>query len=261
MLLTSPAIILIFGLLCSNPAFSQKIATNSSENSHNYDISHIAKEGDTDVQYWIGRAYHSGAEGYEQNYQLAVEWYTKAAKRGHVKAQFALGTMYQQGWGVKQSDNKAFDWYIKAAEKGDPLAMFVVGSFYSQGRGIMLSTSRAVKWYRQASEHGHAESQFNLANHYFRGEGVAQNEREGMRWLQQSAANGLSSAQYDLGVRYANAKGVNQNLIEAYVWLAIAQKGNHPQAEQALKLLTKYLNSEQLRTAKEEVKNRSLERD
>ena len=58
-------------------------------------------------------------EGVKQNYSKAREWFEKAAKQGHARAQFNLGFMYANGSGVEQSDSLAMRWYGRAAAQGD----------------------------------------------------------------------------------------------------------------------------------------------
>ena len=62
--------------------------------------------------------YYQG-EGVKQNYSKAREWFEKAAKQGHARAQFNLGFMYANGLGVEQSDSLAMRWYGRAAAQGD----------------------------------------------------------------------------------------------------------------------------------------------
>ena len=57
--------------------------------------------------------------------------YEKAAEQGNADAQFNLGFMYQDGRGLKQSDEKAVEWYEKAAKQGDADAQYYLGLLYS----------------------------------------------------------------------------------------------------------------------------------
>ena len=50
---------------------------------------------------------------------MAVEWDRKAAERGLADAQFILGFMYENGYGVEQDLRKAREWYQKAANQGN----------------------------------------------------------------------------------------------------------------------------------------------
>ena len=51
-------------------------------------------------------------------YVEAVEWYKKAANKGYVQAQYALGDVYEFGEGVEMNYLLAQSWYKKAAEQG-----------------------------------------------------------------------------------------------------------------------------------------------
>ena len=77
---------------------------------------------------WAG--YGEGLAAYKRgDYVTAAEWYRKAAKQGHVEAQFFLGFMYKKGKGVPQDYALAAEWYRKAAEQGYAKAQSKLG-FY-----------------------------------------------------------------------------------------------------------------------------------
>ncbi|OAV05604.1 hypothetical protein AO379_1461 [Moraxella catarrhalis] len=59
--------------------------------------------------------------GVRQDYQKAVEWYTKAAGQGHAKAQFNLGVMYARGQGVRQNKSTAKHYFGQACDHGEQL--------------------------------------------------------------------------------------------------------------------------------------------
>lgn len=61
--------------------------------------------------------YYSG-EGIKQDYKKAKEWYEKATKQGHIKAQYNLGVMYYSGEGVKQNYKKAKELFGIACDGG-----------------------------------------------------------------------------------------------------------------------------------------------
>ena len=76
------------------------------------------------------RCMYENGHGVKQSYEKAMEWYAKAAKQGHARAQFNLGVMYENGHGVKQSYKKAMEWYAKAAKQGHAGAQFNLGVMY-----------------------------------------------------------------------------------------------------------------------------------
>ena len=48
----------------------------------------------------------------------------KAAMQNHIRAQFYLGTCYDNGLGVKKDTKEAFKWYLEAAKKGHMESQF-----------------------------------------------------------------------------------------------------------------------------------------
>lgn len=53
----------------------------------------LAKTNDAVAQYGVVRCFFSGL-GTTKNYRKAVEWYTKAAQQGHLKAQCCLAKCF-----------------------------------------------------------------------------------------------------------------------------------------------------------------------
>ncbi|MBR0458737.1 MAG: sel1 repeat family protein [Victivallales bacterium] len=45
-----------------------------------------------------------------------MEWFRKAVEKGYGDAQYALGTCYQEGFGVEKDMEKAVEWYRKAEQ-------------------------------------------------------------------------------------------------------------------------------------------------
>lgn len=66
----------------------------------------------------------------EQNYDMAIKWYRKAAEQGNCFSQASLGDMYYEGNGVKRKYKKAVKWYTSVAEQGHLGACFMLGLCY-----------------------------------------------------------------------------------------------------------------------------------
>src|SRR5215471_13607511 len=60
-----------------------------------------AQQGDVSAQFWLGTGYEQGWFG-KTDYQEALKWLRRAAKRGDPDAQNGLGKMYENGEGVPQ---------------------------------------------------------------------------------------------------------------------------------------------------------------
>jgi len=70
----------------------------------------------TYTQFKLGVMYERG-QGVTQNYQKAIEYYTKAANQGCNDALFSLGGVYYTGKGVPQNYQKAIEYYTKAVNQ------------------------------------------------------------------------------------------------------------------------------------------------
>ena len=45
-------------------------------------------------------------------------WFRKAAEQKHANAQYYMGCMYENGYGVPKNTEEAIKWYQKAAAQG-----------------------------------------------------------------------------------------------------------------------------------------------
>jgi TPR repeat protein len=119
----------------------------------------------------------------------------KKAKQGNVKAQFALGMMFNDysGTFVKQNFGEALTWFKKAADHGHVEAQYRVALYYLMGDKIGLTKDeyQAYQYFNKAALKGHAESQFFLGTFYTGGKGgVKENEPLGYAWIDQAAKRG-----------------------------------------------------------------------
>ena len=72
-----------------------------------------------------------------------------------------LGTLYENGDGVKRDFFKAADLYRLAARQGnDAGAQYALGNLHYNGRGVAHDYDAAVRWFRMAADQGHAAAQF-----------------------------------------------------------------------------------------------------
>ena len=83
-----------------------------------------------------------------------MRWYRKAAAQGHAAAQYNLGVMYGNGWGVPQDYEEAMRWYLKAADQGYAAAQYDLGIIYDNGLGVTQDYVQAHTWYNIAAARG-----------------------------------------------------------------------------------------------------------
>ena len=79
------------------------------------------------------------------------EW-TPLAEQGNAMAQFNLGHMYANGYGVRENDKTAVKWFTKAAEQGLAEGQFNLGAMYDFGDGVPENDKTAVTWYTLAAD-------------------------------------------------------------------------------------------------------------
>jgi hypothetical protein len=81
----------------------------------------MAESGDAAAQTYVGEIYQKGL-GVAPRYDLAAQWYQKAALSGYRRAQINLGFLYEKGLGVPRDNQKASQWYHRATGLDTPIA-------------------------------------------------------------------------------------------------------------------------------------------
>jgi len=81
------------------------------------------------------------------------------AESGNSEAQYNLGWMYHNGYGLRINDNLALEWWQRASEQGDTDASFSIAMLYNLGEGqISKNLPKAVDYYLLAANHKHEEA-------------------------------------------------------------------------------------------------------
>ena len=124
-----------------------------------------------------------GLQAYDMgDYETALAQCLPLAEAGDAGAQFCVGRMYGNGFGVGMDDAEALKWYGLAAAEGHPEAQFNLGVMYANGWGVDMNDAEAAKLYRQAAENGWACAQRSLAYVISRGIGTEENRRDAYMW-------------------------------------------------------------------------------
>jgi TPR repeat protein len=119
----------------------------------------------------------------------------RAAGRGFVTAQFALGRLYEEGAFTGTRDLAAAQrWYLQAAESGSVDAQVAVATAHYLGRGAARDLGRAAYWYREAAKGGDVGAQYLLASMYETGHGLTRDLRQARYWYDIAARNGDEAA-------------------------------------------------------------------
>ena len=126
-----------------------------------------------------------------------VEIYQKAAQQGSVKAQMALGKLYQFGYGVEINYETVFHWYKAAADQGSDIAQYKLGDLFENFYGPDLK--QAVEWYKKSAEQGNKKACKKLAHIYAQGDGVEQDFDQSLFYFSKLTAD-ESGAYHLLGL-------------------------------------------------------------
>jgi TPR repeat protein len=101
------------------------------------------------------------------DYAEAYCYLKPLAEQGDNRAQYTLGWMYHNGYGLRIDDDKALAWWKKSAAQKDPDALFALGLLYEQGLGVKKDPAEAARLYLWAAERGN-EDALSLVRNYLK---------------------------------------------------------------------------------------------
>jgi TPR repeat protein len=157
-------------------------------------------KGEAWAQSMMASWYRDGRFGLTQSYVMARMLFEKAVAQGDPYAMFDLALMYENGQGVKQSDERVAELYTMAAEQGHVKAMNNLGNRYRDGKGVVQSYTKAVELFTIAAEQGQVDAMCSLGVLYFQGQGVAQSNELARKWLTKAANEGYENAVNNLKI-------------------------------------------------------------
>jgi TPR repeat protein len=129
---------------------------------------------------------------------------------------------------LKANPSRAVSACRRLADQGDAHAQFALGFMYDRGYGVQQDYAEAMRWYHKAADQGLATAQFSTAFMYNRGYGVQRDYDEAMRWYRKAADQGDAGAQYNVAFMYATGRGVRMDLVQAYMWFDLAGRSATP---------------------------------
>ncbi len=166
----------------------------------------LADAGHLRAQFGIGVIYEEGGDGIAPDLDKAAAWYREAAEQGLADAQFNLGNLYRTGRGVDKDPRRAVVWYLKAATQGMPVAQYNLALSYDTGVGAAQNHTVAAKWYRRAAKQGEIDAMLGLAALYRRGLGIDGDREAAMAWYRRAAELGDARGQTELDAMAAESE-------------------------------------------------------
>ena len=145
---------------------------------------------------------------------------------------------------MKQGDYPAaFKEWVKSAADGHLRAQYNLGVLYENGLGVEKNPTQAAKWYIVSAEGNYAPAQYNLAVLYYYGSGVPHSKTSALKWYMKAALQLDELAMYAVGQMYANGDGVSPDLTTAYMWLYLSKKLGHADSPVALEAISPLLET------------------
>jgi len=127
------------------------------------------KQKNPEAQYLLGRLYYDGF-GISKDYMKAKTCFEQAMIGDDIDAIAYLGLVYFNGllnnFDVGNNLEKAIEYFEEAAEKEHVETFYHLGCIYHPGRGIWSNWGKSKSYYEKAAQRGHAGSMTNLAHLY-----------------------------------------------------------------------------------------------
>jgi len=149
-----------------------------------------AEQGDTHAQMTLSHMYSKGL-GVAKDDLKSIEWHARAVEEGDTGAKFMFFLNLKN---IRED-----------ADKGDAQAQYKLGIMYNNGWGMTADFAEATKWYRKAAKQGHAASKDILRATFFAQEGICINTKYQFEakapkgWIVNSTAPGDESVRGGCG--------------------------------------------------------------
>ena len=104
-------------------------------------------------------------------------------EKGDVVTVTELGERYYSGIGVEENIDVAIVYFTRAADAGYPVAEFILGIFYDKGQHISHNVTRALEYYWKSANGGYPEAEYKLGEMYYLGQGCEKNDSKALYWI------------------------------------------------------------------------------
>jgi len=182
--------------------------------------------------YRLGYRYLRG-DGVLHDPIAALDWLSRAARRGHARAQHTLSMAYLSG----VTGRAPCAAWLAEAHAGSDAAARNVSLLYPGGLDLKADPALAFAWAKAAARRGLACAEANLGMLLTRGIGCKQDFAEAALWYRRAAEKGEAAGALGLGILHEGGFGVSKNIPEAMRWYRIAAEGGNDVAATALSLL------------------------
>ncbi|HUX78972.1 MAG TPA: tetratricopeptide repeat protein [Alphaproteobacteria bacterium] len=178
----------------------------------------------------------------EREYGKAFPWIRNAAYKGHVDAQYMLGTIYYDGCGVLKCLFHALTWFEQAQRKGHRKATYAIAiTQFSLGKSFLAAHDydQALLYFKKAGEKGHVKSLYYIGRMYEKGLGVPQSDHNALELFEEAMAKGYRKAQKKVSKLQHDMATAHLNI--TLQWFLKAKKNGNPDAKVKIKKILEIL--------------------
>lgn len=212
-----------------------------SKNTH-LEIKNRASKNDPYAQRAMGSLYFY-TDLVEISSQAGVQWYLKAAKQGHARAQMSLALRYLEGRHVNKNIKEGMIWLEKAAVAGLPEAQHSLSHLYYSGQYVSKKIKKSYDLLVSAAKGGDTAAQNALAFFHL---GIAKldfstpkNISEGASWLEKASNSCDPQALFFQSIFYIKGEYFEQNIQKGLELMKKAGELGNEKAAKKYKDLTK----------------------
>lgn len=205
-----------------------------------------ADKGDKVALNNLGSLYFSGI-GTQKNVVKAVKLFEEAARLGNNEAAVNLAFVYltSSNGGGSNLRSMVVRLFNQAAEGGNITAQYMMGMIYYNGYGVAKNDDRAFQYLKKAASQ-YDEAQYQLALRYMNAEGTPRNYGNAVNNLNKAAKQGHIPSMLWLGDILAAGTSYPKNEYLAYVWYNIASVYDAKSASGKRDMLEKKLKIEEV---------------
>ncbi len=160
--------------------------------------------------------YCRAGDGYYSHPKEAVQYFSKAAEKEHVHAQYQLALAYLTGEGIKKDEAECVKWLEKAAAKSHKEATELLEEI--QGKQRAKREKAEFKNHLKQAEKGDAYAQSKVAELYLEGTGVKKDIQKGIEWYEKASETDEGYAARQLVKLYTEGKYIPADEERAAYW-------------------------------------------
>jgi TPR repeat protein len=146
---------------------------------------------------------------FDKEEEKAFECFLANSKTGDSNANYMMGEMYLNGSGTNKDELNAIKHYLNSNE---PLAQYRLGQIYCQGWGVEINSKLAIEWLTKAADQGLVEANYYLGHMLSVGLATEKNIPLAVQMLEKVANSG-SKSKFMSAERHREYLALSQDLL------------------------------------------------